>query len=498
MDKRLLRVEHIVKSFGVIKALKDVSFDLGYGEIRGLIGENGSGKSTVSSIIAGIQTADSGELYLRGDKYDPADALEAQKYGVSMIVQEIGTLEHITVAHNIFAGREHFFKKGPFIDHKAMEAAADDLLNKLLMGHIRGKQQIEELSFEDRKLVELARALYSEPSVLIVDETTTALSQNGRAILYQAMKDTTKRGGSVLFISHDLEELVEVCDVITVLRDGVLIDTVIPKEVTMSEIKQLMVGREIADNYYRNDYGEPVSDEVVLRAVNISSPQMIENFSMELHKGEILGIGGLSNSGMHEIGRMLFGAEPPITGYVELPGGARITSIQDAIANKLGYVSKNRDEEVLVLQNSIRNNLTASALKMLQKKGFISRKSENEFARQQIDMLSIKCSDMSQDVGTLSGGNKQKVAFGKWIGNNSQILILDCPTRGVDIGVRATMYQLMYELKQEGLSIILISEELIELLGMSDRLLIIKDGRQTAEFLRGDGLDEHKVIEYLI
>lgn len=498
MKEELLRIEHIVKTFGVVKALKDVSFVLERGEIRGLIGENGSGKSTVSSIIAGIQPADSGELFLRGQPYHPTSALDAQKAGISMIVQEIGTLNFISVAHNIFAGREVAFMKGPFVDRKAMEADADEVLTRLGMNHIRGAQPINMLSFEERKLVELARALYNQPEILIVDETTTALSQSGREILYQAMRDTVKRGGSVLFISHDLDELTEVCDVVTVLRDGELIGTVKPGEVSMSEIKQMMVGRQVADNYYRTDYDEAVSDEVVLRAINISSPQTMANFDLELHKGEILGIGGLSNSGMHEIGRMLFGAEPPITGYVELADGSKIRNIRDAILHKLGYVSKNRDEEVLVLRNSIRNNLTASAFHLLKRKGFIGHKSEDTFAQKQIDQLRIKCFGMNQDVGTLSGGNKQKVSFGKWIGNDSQILILDCPTRGVDIGVKATMYQLMYELKQQGISIILISEEMPELIGMSDRLLIIKDGKQTASFMRSRELCEHDIIEYLI
>ena len=499
MSKTILKVEGIDKSFGIVRALKNVSFEVNEGEIRGLIGENGSGKSTVSSIIAGMQKADKGTMELRGEPYAPASMVDAQYNGVAMIVQEIGTISGTTVAHNILAGRENEYMKGLFVDKKQLFGRARKALDYVGLDYINEKAPIDSLNFEDRKLVEIARAMMDSPRLLIVDETTTALSQNGREILYRLIHHMADNGCAVLFISHDLEELIEHCTVLTVLRDGNIIDHLGRDRMEQKLIKSLMVGRELSDKYYREDYGEDLSGEVVLKAENISSAHYLENFSLELHKGEILGIGGLAGSGIHELGYLLFGADPAITGTVTvLPSGEKITNISDAIKNHIGYVSKNRDEEVLVLHNTIRKNLTCSALPVLTKHGLVSKRKEKNFAKEQIDQFAIKCYSMEQDVGNLSGGNKQKVAFGKWVGNGSEILILDCPTRGVDVAVKATMYQLMDDLRREGKAILLIAEELPELIGMSDRIMIIKDGKCAKEFKRDRALTEHDIIDYMI
>lgn len=499
MSETIFRAEGINKSFGVVRALNNVSFEVNAGEIRGLIGENGSGKSTVSSIIAGMQTADSGTMEFLGEAYAPESMVKAQHRGVAMIVQEIGTIPGTSVAHNILAGRENEFMNGLFVDKKRMNGRARKALDFIGLDYIDEKAPIESLNFEDRKLVELARAMLDAPRLLIVDETTTALSQNGREILYRLIHHMAENEAAVLFISHDLDELMEHCNVLTVLRDGNIIDHLGKERMEQRLIKNLMVGRELSDKYYREDYGEDLSGEVVLKAENVSSAHYLENFSLELHKGEILGIGGLAGSGIHELGYLLFGAEPCITGSVTvLPSGEKIAGITDAINNHVGYVSKNRDEEVLVLANTIRKNLTCSALKVLAKGGFITKKNEKSFAQKQIEQFAIKCYSMEQDVSNLSGGNKQKVAFGKWVGNGSDILILDCPTRGVDVAVKATMYQLMDDLRREGKAILLIAEELPELIGMSDRIMIIKDGKCSAEFKRDPSLTEHDIIDHMI
>ena len=496
MSNIIVEVKGINKTFGVVQALSNVSFTINAGEIRGLIGENGSGKSTVSSIIAGMQSADSGEMELMGKTYKPISMVDAQRQGVSMIVQEIGTVVGTSVAHNIFAAREKQFKQGAFVNRKEMHRQAQKCLDDIGLNYIKAEAHISSISFEDRKLVEISRAMLDKPKLLIVDETTTALSQGGREILYSLMNRIAGEGGAVLFISHDLEELMERCTVLTVLRDGHIIDHLTKEQMEPRLIKNLMVGRELSDKYYREDYGENLAGEVVMRAVNVSSALNIENFNLELHSGEILGIAGLSN---HEVGRLLFGAEKPITGYVELvKQGKRVTSISDSIQSGVGYVSKNRDEEVLVLNDSIKRNLTISAWHKLRRFGLISRRSERTFAKEQVSSLEIKCWGADQDVYTLSGGNKQKVSFGKWIGNKSDILILDCPTRGVDVAVKATMYQLMDDLRKEGKAIVLISEEMAEIIGMADRILVIKDGRLTKEFFRDPKLNEHDVIEYMI
>ena len=359
---------------------------------------------------------------------------------------------------------------------------------------------IDTLDMQDRKLVEIAKVVYNQPEMLVVDETTTALSQKGRDIIYGIMNKMKENNKAVVFISHDLQELIDTCDTLTVLRDGKLITTLDKDQMDEDTIKKYMVGREMKGDYYRADYGTPVSDEVVLKADNVTSGSgLLMNFSMEVHKGEILGIGGLSHCGMHELGKVLFGDEKLLTGSViHTASGEKITDPLNAMKHGLGYVSKNRDTESLVLTATIKDNIISASYDKIAPKGVLTPKATKQFVDEQIESLSIKCASPVQDVQYLSGGNKQKVVFGKWIGRNCDILILDCPTRGVDIGVKAAMYQLIYQMKQEGKTIIMISEELPELIGMSDRLLIMKDGGFAGEFLRSETLNENDIIEVMI
>lgn len=372
--------------------------------------------------------------------------------------------------------------------------------------------------------MEIARALYYNPTLFIVDETTTALSHEGRVLIHRIMRRLKSENKAVLFISHDLPELMEICDSLTVLRDGNFIRDFEKEQFDENEIKQAMVGRELEGDFYRSDYDGTSTGQVVFQAKNVSA-QGLKNINLELHKGEILGIGGLSGSGMHELGKVMYGNIKPSAGEVLVYGHetpsffqklskqkekqntgnphpeaklVRLTNIKTAIANKVGYVSKDRDQETLILEASVKDNLTLSALEKLASYGLITQKAEKHFAQEQIDSLLIKCSSMNQTVRELSGGNKQKISFGKWIGNDSKILILDSPTRGVDVGVKTKMYQLLYELKQQGYSILLISEELQELIGMSDRILLMKDGAITKEFHRSEKVDEKTLIQYMI
>lgn len=499
MEKEiLLKVNSISKTFGPVKALKEVSFEVRRGEIRGLIGENGSGKSTISSIIAGMQLADSGFLTFMGKEYKPVDAVQAQQLGVSMVVQESGIIPGVTVAENIFVGKEKRFSRMGIIDLKRLNKEAQSVLNKLGLENIRPSMMVDTLNFEDCKLIEIARAIYEDPEILIIDETTTALSHAGRKILYNLMKNMSSEGKAVLFVSHDLEELMQTCNELTVLRDGVVVAEVSEKEYEENRVKHLMVGRDLEGDYYRADYDSSSGSRLALEMKHVTTDK-ISDFSMDLYEGEILGICGLSESGIHEIGRLAFGIDKPIYGTIRLPNKKTdIVNPQESIQDKLGYVSKNRDTETLILDDSILNNLVVTAYDSLSKLGFIPKKRERTFARRQVDYLSIKCSSVEQLVQTLSGGNKQKVAFGRWIGLDADVLILDCPTRGVDIGVKTAMYQLLYRLKKEGKSLLIISEELPELIGMSDRLLVIKNGTLVQEFKRSKELSEQQIIEYMI
>ncbi|MCD7858707.1 MAG: sugar ABC transporter ATP-binding protein, partial [Firmicutes bacterium] len=492
MAETILRVEGIHKRFGPTIALNDVCFTLRRGEVHGLVGENGSGKSTLSSIIAGIQQPDSGKMELLGQSYQPKNALEAQAGGVSMIVQEMGTASSISVAENIFLGNEGQFSSGGFIRKKAMIAAAQQALDTVGAGNLSAALPAGALDPEARKIVEIAKAMYAQPEVLIVDETTTALTQEGRELLYDCIKTMCSSNRAVILISHDLDEIQTVCSTLTVLRDGKIIGSLDKDEFSSKRIRAMLVGREVTGHLYREDYDGSCKKETVLRAEHVSGNWQINDVSFSLHRGEILGIGGLSSGGIHELGRLLFGIDRPRVGSVSLPDGTKITNPAIAVKHGVGYVSKDRDNEAIMLGASIRNNLVLPSLaQMAQKKHLIADKCEKELSQQLIEKMEIKCNSMEQMVQNLSGGNKQKVSFGKWIGCGAQLLILDCPTRGIDIGVKQVMYRLIYELKEQGFSFILISEELPELIGMSDQILILKDGGIAGEYPRSQTLTEH-------
>ncbi len=496
----LLSVKGMSKKFGSTVALNSVDITIFKGEIRGLIGENGSGKSTISSIISGIQKADSGQIVFKSQEYSPKNMMHALESGVGMIVQEKGTISDIPISENIFLGKMDQFKKIGLIQKKKLYAATEQVLNRVGMEHVRPDSMTWELDQQDQKFIEVAKVMMMEPDLLIVDETTTALSQSGRDFMYELMNQQKQQGKSVLFISHDLDELMQVCDTLTVLRDGNLIRNLEKEEFDEDLIKQLMVGREIKGNFYRSDYDSIASDEVVLDVKGIRYQDKVHGVSFQLRKGEILGIGGLSHCGMHELGKCLFAFYKTTEGEViHKTSGDPITSTKIAMQHKLGYISKDRDHEALVLNASVKDNIAIAGVELnASQKVLIKNRTEKEYVQAQIDQLSIKCASMDQNVQFLSGGNKQKVVFGKWIGRGSEILIMDCPTRGVDIGVKKAMYELMYEMKEQGKSIIMISEELPELIGMSDRIMIMKNGKVDQSFVRNKDLNESDLIHYMI
>lgn len=499
MAQPILEIRGMHKRFGSTVALNNVDLSVYPGEIRGLIGENGSGKSTISSIAAGMQKADEGEMLYHGQAWNPSNMIDALSRGIGMIVQESGTIQGISVAENLFLGETKQFRSilGT-VSRKALNAKADEALDAIGVKNVLGATPMGALDFQTRKLVEIAKVVMKNPEILVVDETTTALSQEGRSILYTLMKKFRDEGKAVLFISHDLDEIMEVCDTLTVLRDGQIIRTFQKSEFEPDAIRRAMIGRDLQGDYYRGDFEPSWQEDVALEANDIRLGQRLRGVSLQLHKGEILGFGGLSHCGMHDLGRVLFGAVKPEKGSVTV-NGVPIKDENVAMKQMVGYVSKDRDTESLALTASVKDNIAIGGMeKYAIGNLLIWYPREKKYVDEQIDALSIKCSSREQVTGTLSGGNKQKVVFGKWVGRDSEILILDCPTRGVDIGVKQAMYQLMARLKNEGKSIILISEELPELLGMSDRICIMKDGTVTKEFLRSRELSDADVIDYMI
>ena len=498
MNKVILKSEKLCKQFGLMAAVKDVSLEFYEGEIHGLIGENGSGKSTFCSMLCGIHSISSGQFLLDGKELKVKSLVEANRNGISMIVQEMGTLPGLTVAENIFLGEEDRFMHGIVKNTGAMNREAQRLLDSYGFHRIAANQMIDNYSFEDRKLIEIVKATYFNPKIVVVDETTTALSQSGREELFTVMDRIRKGGNTVIFISHDLEEVLDHTDRISILRDGELIGTVDTKEASSDELKRMMVGRVLDNRYYRTDYDIPASDEVVMSVSGVSVPGSIDNINFSLYKGEILGIGGLSECGMHEVGKAVFGASYNRKGSVTLADGYKVNTIQGAIKKSIAYASKDRDNESIVIADSIRDNVCLPSIDDLSNKGILKNKKLDGFAGKYAKLMSVKMTGIQQYVSNLSGGNKQKVVLARWIGKGSNILVLDSPTRGIDVKVKADIYALMTDLKEKGKSIIMISEELPELLGMSDRILIMKDGKINGEFKRNPKLDEKDLIAKMV
>lgn len=503
--------EVVAKNMGVnVSKYKIVAFTLagfffglafkkyGHPVVAIVIGENGSGKSTLTSCLTGIYQKDSGKFILEGKEITATNQVEANHQGVAIIVQEIGTFSGLTVAENIFLGNEDKFTKHGIKNTAAMNKQAQEYMDSYGFNYIDATKVIDDYNFEDRKLVEIVKATYFNPKVLVVDEATTVLGQKGREELFKVMHKVRDTGNCVIFISHDIEEVIEQADNISVLRDGVKIGSITKAEATPDKLKALMVGREIGDNYYRTDYGEEISKEIVLSAKNVTVKGQIEDLNLELHKGEILGIGGLSECGMHEVGKALFGASYFRQGTVTLGDGTPINSIPDAIKHSIAYASKDRDNESLVINDTIGNNICLPSLENLKTHGMLRGKSMKEFANKYAKQMSTKMTGVDQFVSALSGGNKQKVVLARWVGKDSDLIILDSPTRGIDVKVKADIYAMMNDMRKSGKSIIMISEEIMELLGMADRILIMKDGKINGEFLRSPELKDTDLIDNMI
>ena len=499
-NEAILVCKNIVKRFGPVNALNGVDFEVRRGEIRGLIGENGSGKSTLTSIMAGMQKATSGTMEYKGKPWNPSTMAQAQEQGVCMILQESNTVRGCTVAENIFAGQVGKFSRLGVVNMKKMNEEAQKLLDSFGVGRIRAADLIDRYSFEDRKMIEIVRSVSSHTEILVVDETTTALSFDARELVNKLMKRLAAENKAVIFISHDMNEILEQCTDLTVLRDGNIIGHLTGEEMRQpgapEKIRYMMVGREIGDAYYRSDYDTSHQDEVMLEFRNVSVGD-IHDFNLQLHRGEIIGFGGLRGCGMRLIGRAGFGLEKLSAGQV-LKNGKEIDTPLTAIRNGIGYISKDRDTEALILSASIADNITFPSLDSLSRYTFISPRKEKALVRREVERFLIKCNTPRQLVSTLSGGNKQKVSFAKWTAKGSDVLIMDCPTRGVDIGVKQSMYAFIAQMKREGKAILLISEELSELIGMADKIIILKDFAVSGEFMRSPDLQETDIIGSMI
>jgi len=496
----VFKAERINKNFGETHANKDVFISLSKGEIRGLVGENGSGKSTFGETIAGILKKDSGVMYKDGIKYEPSNPLEANERKIGMVVQENGLIMDLSLGLNIFLGRLDQFSSFGILNHKKLNNAVRKILKKWELGNFLVENIANNFPIEDRKIIELVRVLSIDPDIIILDEITASLPHDKREVLYDIITGLKSQGKTILMISHDLEEVLSLSDRITIMRDGEIIDTVESNDLKVEKIKRLMVGRTISGKYYRNDNKERYKEEIVLKVEDLSVDKKLDNISFELHQKEILGICGLSDSGIHTIGKVLFGLEKPKKGKIHsIKKNKYITNTSRAILNGFGYVPKDRDKEALMLSASINDNICLPSIQNIQYFfGYINNTKKNKLADNAVKSFDIKAIGINQLVNDLSGGNRQKVNLSRWLIRNIEILILDCPTRGVDVGVKAYIYKVMNEAVKNGLSIIMISEELPELMGMSDRILIIKDGKINGSFTRSSIFSEESIVKVML
>ena len=487
MNKPLVSMENISKRYPGVLALDNARFELKSGEVHALVGENGAGKSTLVKILSGIATADSGKIFLDGQEIKLDGPRSAQDKGISIIHQELNLMPDLTIAQNIFIGREP--RKLKFIlNDGGLVKEAEKLFNQLNL-KIDPNRKVQGLSIANQQMVEIVKALSFNSKVLIMDEPTAALTTNEIDELFRIIRGLRDKGVGIVHISHRLEELKQISDRITVMRDGKYIETLATKDATVDKIISLMVGRTIFQEapYIPNSEKQPV----VLEVKNLNNGRFVRDVSFKLRKGEILGFAGLVGAGRTEVLRTIFGADRLISGEVFINGKlVKITKPQDAVQHGLGYLSEDRKQLALALGLDIESNTVMGVFRKFARFGFTREKKIEVAARKQVKNLSIRTPSTKQLVGNLSGGNQQKVAIGKWLTADSEIIIFDEPTRGIDVGAKSEIYKLMNDLIDQGKSIIMISSELPEILRMSHRIIVMCEGRVTGELSNKDANQE--------
>ncbi|HEK9982882.1 TPA: sugar ABC transporter ATP-binding protein [Streptococcus equi subsp. zooepidemicus] len=479
----------ISKSFGTNKVLEKIDLVLHSGQVHALMGENGAGKSTLMNILTGLFPASSGTIVIDGVEKQFSNPQEAEAFGISFIHQEMNTWPDMTVLDNLFLGREI---KGTFglLDQKAMKEKAKRAFDRLGIS-IPLDLPIGSLSVGQQQLIEIAKSLLSEVSLLVMDEPTAALTDRETESLFQMIASLKKEGVGIVYISHRMEEIFRVTDLITVMRDGIIVDTKPTAETNPAELVKKMVGRDI-DDYYPAKAAE--LGELVFEVENLSG-ECFKDISFQVRRGEILGFSGLMGAGRTEVMRAIFGLDKRTAGRIRLNGqDIQVTNPVQAIRAGIGFLTEDRKEEGLILDFSIKDNMTLPSHKDFSKNGFFDDKTSRDFVQKMIDRLRIKSGRPEMVVGNLSGGNQQKVVLAKWIGIAPKVLILDEPTRGVDVGAKREIYQLMNELAERGVPIVLVSSDLPEVLGVSDRIVVMHEGRITGELSRGEATQE-KVMQ---
>jgi len=485
----LVQMKEISKAFYDVKVLEKVEFELQAGEIHALMGENGAGKSTLMKILTGIYQRDNGNVLVKGKEVNFKDSTEAENLGIAVIHQELNIIPYLTVTENMFLGRELKIGKTGILRDKEMKKRTTEYLQRLGI-EIDPDTLAGNLSVGMQQMVEIAKALSTNAEVLIMDEPTAALTDNEIGQLFKVVKSLKEQGVGIVYISHRMEEIFAICDRISVLRDGKYIGTEKVKDVDLDDIVKMMVGRQLGERFPARSV---TIGQERLRVENLTRKGKFENINFAIKSGEIVGIAGLMGAGRTEIVETIFGIKKN-SGNIYIDGmKVNINKPFDAISAGIGFITEDRKEEGLVLGLSVRENLALTNLDRISKNGVIGKKEEIDFTGALIDKLRIKTSGTEQIVKSLSGGNQQKVVIGKWLGIQPKILILDEPTRGVDIGAKKEIYQIMNELTKQGVSIIMVSSELPEILGMSDRIMVIHEGK-LANILNKEDANQEKIM----
>lgn len=493
MGNLLLKMEGISKAFPGVQALSGVRLDLYEGEVHALLGENGAGKSTLMKILTGIYQKDAGIIEYQGKEIEVHTAKEAQNLGISIIHQELNLAPHLTVAQNIFIGREPRGLLNLFLDEKKLNSEAQNLFDRLNI-NLNPRELVGNLTVAKQQMVEIAKALSFDSKVLVMDEPTAALTDSEIDALFVMIRKLRADGVGVIYISHRMEELKKITDRVSIMRDGTYVGTINTKDATIDQIISMMVGRKI-DNNQKPEIKEK-SKETVLEVKNLNRGKVIKDVSFKLHKGEIVGFAGLMGAGRTEVARAIFGADLLDSGEIFVKGQkVNIKSPADAVNQGIGYLSEDRKQFGLMVGMDVKTNIAIASMKdFLKPLGWMNTSKINKKSEEIVNKLRVKTPSIHQTVKNLSGGNQQKVVIGKWLTRDSDILIFDEPTRGIDIGAKDEIYRLLNELAEQGKSIIMISSELPEVLRLSHRIVVMCEGRITGELQNDEKTTQESIM----
>lgn len=484
-EKMLLKMEDVSKAYSGVPALKNVRLELARGEVHALMGENGAGKSTLMKILSGIVQRDSGNIFLEGEPVEIKSPKAALDLGISMIHQELNPVRAMTVAENIFLGKEPCYGFTGVVNRRKQRELTQKLFREMDVA-IDPDKTMAKLSVAEMQLVEIMKAVSYRSRIIIMDEPTSAITGREVARLFEIIRGLKAKGIAIIYISHKMDEIFRISDTITVLRDGQYIETRPAKELDHDTLVKLMVGRKISEMFPKRE--ATAQPEVIFEADGLTQQGVFENISFKVKKGEVFGIAGLMGAGRSEVMETVFGLRQADAGTVKIYGReVRIKSAADAIRHRVALITEDRQLKGLNLKASVRDNISLVSLKQFSRFGqFLQFKKENEAADAEIEKLRIKTRGRSQIVRTLSGGNQQKVVLAKWLLAEPEIIILDEPTRGIDIGAKAEIYKIIAQLTAQGKTVIMISSELEEILGMCDRVIVLYHGKITAEFERAE------------